>query len=215
MKLKDIEKSLKKEHDGAKVPDVMRRAQKAPINRLLDGQRPLKAFDKQTAVRVLWIVMALAVTALLCFGALGIMGNGGGDKVSCAYVRVSVENDGEITEYGIVIEGVQNVALFVLEKSGSTSPMKDLQKSGISLKNAITEVYQVKNGDKVSICVVSNNEDSTLASDLKDAFSSVGNSVTVLSHNDENVLASLKEYAQNKSSDIDVVVCVYLEKYRA
>ena len=44
MKLKDIEKSLKKEHDGAKVPDVMRRAQKAPINRLLDGQRPLKAY---------------------------------------------------------------------------------------------------------------------------------------------------------------------------
>lgn len=215
MKLKDIEKSLKKEHDGAKVPDVMRRAQKAPINRLLDGQRPLKAFDKHTAVRVLWIVMALAVTALLCFGALGIMGNGGGDKVPCAYVRVSVENDGEITEYGIVIEGVQNVALFVLEKSGSTSPMKDLQKSGISLKNAITEVYQVKNGDKVSICVVSNNEDSTLASELKDAFSSVGNSVTVLSHNDENVLASLKEYAKNESSDIDVVVCAYLEKYRA
>lgn len=215
MKLKDIEKSLKKEHDGAKVPDVMRRAQKAPINRLLDGQRPLKAFDKQTAVRVLWIVMALAVTALLCFGALGIMGNGGGDKVSCAYVRVSVENGGEITEYGIVIEGVQNVALFVSEKSGSTSPMKDLQKSGISLKNAITEVYQVKNGDKVSICVVSSNEDSTLESDLKDAFSSDGNSVTVLSHNDENVLASLKEYAKNESSDIDVVVCAYLEKYRA
>lgn len=215
MKLKDIEKSLKKEHDGAKVPDVMRRAQKAPINRLLDGQRPLKAFDKQTAVRVLWIVMALAVTALLCFGALGIMGNGGGDKVPCAYVRVSVENGGEITEYGIVIEGVQNVALFMLEKSGSTSPMKDLQKSGISLKNAITEVYQVKNGDKVSICVVSSNEDSTLESDLKDAFSSVGNSVTVLSHNYENVLASLKEYAKNESSDIDVVVCAYLEKYRA
>lgn len=215
MKLKDIEKSLKKEHDGAKVPDVMRRAQKAPINRLLDGQRPLKAFDKQTAVRVLWIVMALAVTALLCFGALGIMGNGGGDKVPCAYVRVSVENGGEITEYGIVIEGVQNVALFMLEKSGSTSPMKDLQKSGISLKNAITEVYQVKNGDKVSICVVSSNEDSTLESDLKGAFSSVGNSVTVLSHNDENVLASLKEYAKNESSDIDVVVCAYLEKYRA
>ncbi len=215
MKLKDIEKSLKKEHDGAKVPDVMRRAQKAPINRLLDGQRPLKAFDKQTAVRVLWIVMALAVTALLCFGALGIMGNGGGDKVPCAYVRVSVENDGEITEYGIVIEGVQNVALFMLEKSGSTSPMKDLQKSGISLKNAITEVYQVKNGDKVSICVVSSNEDSTLESDLKDAFSLEGNSVTVLSHNDENVLASLKEYAKNESSDIDVVVCAYLEKYRA
>ena len=214
MKLKDIEKSLKKEHDGAKVPDVMRRAQKAPINRLLDGQRPLKAFDKHTAVRVLWIVMALAVTALLCFGALGIMGNGGGDKVPCAYVRVSIENGGEITEYGIVIEGVENVALFVLEKKDGVK-MQDLQKSGISLKNAINEVYQVKNGDKVSICVVSSNEDSTLESDLKDAFSSVGNSVTVLSHNDENVLASLKEYAKNESSDIDVVVCAYLEKYRA
>lgn len=214
MKLKDIEKSLKKEHDGAKVPDVMKRAQKAPINRLLDGQRPLKAFDKQTAVRVLWLVMALAVTALLCFGALGIMGNSGGDKVSCAYVRVSVENGGEITEYGIVIEGVQNVALFVLEKKDGVK-MQDLQKSGISLKNAINEVYQVKNGDKVSICVVSSNEDSTLESDLKDAFSLEGNSVTVLAHNDENVLASLKEYAKNESSDIDVVVCAYLEKYRA
>ncbi len=214
MKLKDIEKSLKKEHDGAKVPDVMRRAQKAPINRLLDGQRPLKAFDKQTAVRVLWIVMALAVTALLCFGALGIMGNGGDDKVPCAYVRVSVENGGEITEYGIVIEGVQNVALFVLEKKDGVK-MQDLQKSGISLKNAINEVYQAKNGDKVSICVVSSNEDGTLVSDLKDAFSLEGNSVTVLAHNDGNVLASLKEYAKNESSDIDVVVCAYLEKYRA
>ena len=93
--------------------------------------------------------------------------------------------------------------------------MQDLQKSGISLKNAINEVYQVKNGDKVSICVVSSNEDSTLESDLKDAFSLEGNSVTVLSHNDENVLASLKEYAKNESSDIDVAVCAYLEKYRA
>ena len=83
MKLKDIEKSLKREHDGTQVPDVMKRAQKAPINKLLDGQRPLRAFDKQTAVRVLWIVMALAVTALLCFGALGIMGNADTDTCAC------------------------------------------------------------------------------------------------------------------------------------
>ncbi len=214
MKLKDIEKSLKKEHDGAKVPDVMRRAQKAPINRLLDGQRPLKAFDKQTAVRVLWIVMALAVTALLCFGALGIMGNGGGDKVSCAYVRVSVENGGEITEYGIVIEGVQNVALFVLEKSGSTMPMKDLQKGGNSLQNAINDVYQCKSGDKVSICVVSSNVDENMALDLKDAFSRADNTVTLALSNDSLVIESLKGYAQTTTSDLYNLVCAYLEKYR-
>ncbi len=214
MKLKDIEKSLKKEHDGAKVPDVMRRAQKAPINRLLDGQRPLKAFDKQTAVRVLWIVMALAVTALLCFGALGIMGNGGGDKVPCAYVRVSVENGGEITEYGIVIEGVQNVALFVLEKSGSTSPMKDLQKGGNSLQNAINDVYQCKSGDKVSICVVSSNVDENMAQDLKAAFSRLDNTVTLALSNDSLVIESLKGYAQTTTSDLYNLVCAYLEKYR-
>lgn len=213
MKLKDIEKSLKREHDGAQVPDVMKRAQKAPINKLLDGQRPLRAFDKQTAVRVLWIVMALAVTALLCFGALGIMGNGGGDKVPCAYVRVSVENDGEITEYGIVIDGVENVALFVLEKKDGVQ-MQDLQMSGISLKNAIAEVYHVKNGDKVSICVVGKNANPILEQDLKDAFSANGNEVEMLSANDSTVLSSLETYAQTSEKDIDAIINTYIEKYR-
>ena len=54
MKLKDIEKGLKSEQNSQQVPDVLQRAKKAPINRLLDGQTPLKAFDKQTAVRLLW-----------------------------------------------------------------------------------------------------------------------------------------------------------------
>lgn len=214
MKRKDIEKSLKKEHDGAKVPNVMRRAQKAPINRLLDGQRPLKAFDKQTAVRVLWIVMALAVTALLCFGALCIMDNGTSDKVNCAYVRVSIENGGEITEYGMVIEGVQNVALFVLEKSGSTLPMKDLQKGGNSLQNAINDVYQCKSGDKVSICVVASNVDENVAQDLKAAFSRENNTVTLALSNDSRVIESLKEYAQTTTNDLYNLVCAYFEKYR-
>lgn len=214
MKLKDIEKSLKREHDGTQVPDVMKRAQKAPINKLLDGQRPLRAFDKQTAVRVLWIVMALAVTALLCFGALGIMGNGGGDKVSCAYVRVSVENDGEITEYGIVIDGVENVALFVLEKRNGVLIMQDENKSGYSVKNAINEVYQVKNGDKVSICVVGKNANPILEQDLKDAFSANGNEVEMLSANDSTVLSSLETYAQTSEKDIDAIINTYIEKYR-
>ena len=213
MKLKDIEKSLKREHDGTQVPDVMKRAQKAPINKLLDGQRPLRAFDKQTAVRVLWIVMALAVTALLCFGALGIMGSGGNEKVSCAYVRVSVENGGEITEYGIVIDGVENVALFVLEKKDGVQ-MQDLQMSGISLKNAISEVYQVKNGDKVSICVVGKNADPILEQDLKYAFSAKGNEVEMLSSNDPAVLSSLEMYAQTSEKDIDAIINAYIEKYR-
>lgn len=214
MKLKDIEKSLKREHDGTQVPDVMKRAQKAPINKLLDGQRPLRAFDKQTAVRVLWIVMALAVTALLCFGALGIMGNGGGDKVSCAYVRVNVENGGEITEYGIVIDGVENVALFVLEKRNGVLIMQDENKSGYFVKNAINEVYQVKNGDKVSICVVGKNANTILEQDLKDAFSATGNEVEMLSANDSTVLSSLETYAQTSEKDIDAIINTYIEKYR-
>mgnify|MGYP000896432949 FL=1 len=214
MKFKDIEKSLKREHDGTQVPDVMKRAQKAPINKLLDGQRPLRAFDKQTAVRVLWIVMALAVTALLCFGALGIMGNGGGDRVSCAYVRVSVENDGEITEYGIVVDGVENVALFVLEKRNGVLIMQDENKSGYSVKNAINEVYQVKNGDKVSICVVGKNANPISEQDLKDAFSANGNEVEMLSANDPTVLSSLETYAQTSEKDIDAIINTYIEKYR-
>lgn len=214
MKLKDIEKSLKREHDGTQVPDVMKRAQKAPINKLLDGQRPLRAFDKQTAVRVLWIVMALAVTALLCFGAMGIMGSGEKETVSCSYVRVTIESAGEITEYGIVADGTENVALFVLEKRNGVTVMQNENKSGYSVKNAISEVYNAKQDDKVSICVTGKNTNSILEQDLKDAFSANGNEVEMLSANDSTVLSSLETYAQTSEKDIDAIINAYLEKYR-
>ncbi|UKI22018.1 MAG: hypothetical protein L6V83_03395 [Christensenella sp.] len=92
--------------------------------------------------------------------------------------------------------------------------MQDLQMSGISLKNAIAEVYQVKNGDKVSICVVGKNVNSILEQDLKDAFSANGNEVEILSANDSTVLSSLETYAQTSEKDIDAIINTYIEKYR-
>ena len=92
--------------------------------------------------------------------------------------------------------------------------MQDLQMSGISLKNAINEVYQVKNGDKVSICVVGKNVNPILEQDLKDAFSANGNEVEMLSSNDPAVLSSLETYAQTSEKDIDAIINTYIEKYR-
>ena len=70
MKIRDIKNNLKNEHDEKSVPDVFSRAKKAPINRLLTGEEPLRAFDKTTAVRLLWIALALLLVCALAFSAL-------------------------------------------------------------------------------------------------------------------------------------------------
>ncbi len=211
MKLKDIEGKLKSEQNSQRVPDVLQRAKKAPINRLLDGQTPLKAFDKQTAVRLLWCVMMLLVAAVLAIGAISLIPSGAKDKVALSYINVKVESGGEVKEYGIVVEDAQTVAAFVLEKQNDNALFDNLQKKGYSLDGAINEVYQPKSGDKVSICVLCEEKATDLAAYVADVFSSDGVMVTTLSKS--TALSILQQIVGDSSSDHNLLIVKYLEKF--
>lgn len=215
MRIKDIEKSLKKEHDSSSVPDVLKRAQKAPINRLLDGQRPLRAFDKNTAVRVLWTVLALALAALICLGTLGIMGDGDRSALYCNYLHVRVENGDESTEFGIVVGEDNDVVVCVKEKENGVFVGQNLNKGGYTLQNAIDDVYRPNTGDKVYVCAIGRGDLTELAQLVGEIIDDADNTVVVLSQNDDSVLASLKESTQSDSSDAGELVDAYLARYSA
>lgn len=215
MRIKDIEKSLKKEHDSSSVPDVLKRAQKAPINRLLDGQRPLRAFDKNTAVRVLWTVLALALAALICLGTLGIMGDGDRAALYCNYLHVRVENGDESTEFGIVVGEDNGVVVCVKEKENGVFVGQNLNKGGYIIQNAIDDVYRPNTGDKVYVCAVGRGDLTELAQLVGEIIDDADNTVVVLSQNDASVLASLKESTQSDSHDAGELVDAYLARYGA
>lgn len=213
MKLKDIEKGLKNEQNSQKVPDVLQRAKKAPINRLLDGQTPLKAFDKQTAVRLLWCVMLLLVTAVLAIGAIALMPKGEREQVELCYVNIRIESEGEITTYGMVVEDCETVAVFVLEKQNAEVVARDLQKKGDSVENAINDVYQAKSGDKVSICVLCDGDASILSTLVASVFEGDGIDVKT-TVNTSQARADLKAFVGNvEANDIDTLIDEYLAKF--
>lgn len=213
MKLKDIEKGLKNEQNSQKVPDVLQRAKKAPINRLLDGQTPLKAFDKQTAVRLLWCVMLLLVTAVLAIGAIALMPKGEREQVELCYVNIRIESEGEITTYGMVVEDCETVAVFVLEKQNAEVVARDLQKKGDSVENAINDVYQAKSGDKVLICVLCDSDASILSTLVASVFEGEGIDVQT-TVNTSQARADLKAFVGNvEANDIDTLIDEYLAKF--
>lgn len=213
MKLKDIEKGLKNEQNSQKVPDVLQRAKKAPINKLLDGQTPLKAFDKQAAVRLLWCVMLLLVTAVLAIGAIALMPKGEREQVELCYVNIRVESDGEITTYGMVVEDCETVAVFVLEKKNAEVVARDLQKKGDSVENAINDVYQAKSGDKVSICVLCDSDASILSTLVASIFEGDGIDVQT-AVNTSQARADLKAFVGNvEANDMDTLIDEYLAKF--
>lgn len=68
MKYKDLETKIRTEADGIDVPNVYSRVRKAPINSLLDGEAPRKAFRKRLAVMLLVLTLAIfAVMSLTLF----------------------------------------------------------------------------------------------------------------------------------------------------
>lgn len=213
MKLKDIEKGLKSEQNSQQVPDVLQRAKKAPINRLLDGQTPLKAFDKQTAVRLLWCAMLLLVTAVFAIGAIALIPKGEREQVELCYVNIRIESEGEITTYGMVVEDCETVAVFVLEKQNTEVVARDMQKKGEYIENAINDVYQAKSGDKVSICVLCDNDAGVLSTLVTSVFE--GKGIDVKSTADTSqARADLKAFVGNAdANDIDTLIDEYLAKF--
>ena len=204
MKIKDIESKLKNEQKSQNIPDVLQRAKKAPINRLLDGQTPLRAFDKQTAVRLLWCAMFLLVAAVLAIWAGATIPDGGQGKASLAYVRIIVVSEDETTEYGIVTEDFERVAALVQEKQNDTLVCQNLQKNGYNV--------EPKEGDRITICVVSNTVPNGFVDGVKAAFSADGIEVST-SENDSATIATLRSLVGDDRADVDTLIKKYLEKF--
>lgn len=211
MRLKDIEGKLKSEHNSQTVPDVLQRAKKAPINKLLDGQTPLKAFDKHTAVRLLWCVMLLLVTAVLATFAIAMIPDGAKDEVVVCYVNVKVESGGETVVYGIVVENYETVSVFVKEKQNQTVIAQNLQKRGYSLESAINDVYEQKEGDRITICVLGNEVSADFATVVKDMFSPLAANTSV---NDSSVLFELKDFLGSDKTDVRSLIDEYVTKFQ-
>lgn len=211
MRIKDIEGKLKSEHNSQTVPDVLQRAKKAPINKLLDGQTPLKAFDKRTAVRLLWCVMLLLVTAVLATFAIAMLPDGTRDEVAVCYVNVKVKSGGETAVYGIVVENYETVSVFVKERQNQTVIAQNLQKRGYSLQSAINDVYKQKEGDRITICVLGSDVSVDFANAVKDMFSPI---VANTSVNDSTVLFELKDFLGSNKTDVVSLIDEYVTKFR-
>lgn len=211
MRIKDIEGKLKSEHNSQTVPDVLQRAKKAPINKLLDGQTPLKAFDKQTAVRLLWCVMLLLVTAVLATFAIAMIPDGANDEVAVCYVNVKVESNGETVVYGIVVENYETVSVFVKERQNQTVVAQNLQKRGYSLKSAINDVYEQKEGDRITICVLGKDVSADFANVVKDMFSPYAANTSV---NDSAVIFELKDFLGSNKTDVRLLIDEYVTKFQ-
>lgn len=211
MRLKDIEGQLKNEHNSQTVPDVLQRAKKAPINKLLDGQTPLKAFDKHTAVRLLWCVMLLLVTAVLATFAIAMIPDGARDEVAVCYVNVKVESNGETIEYGIVVENYETVSVFVKERQNQIVIAQNLQKRGYSLDSAILDVYEQKEGDRITICVLGKDVPAGFANVVKDAFLPLDAKTSV---NDSTVIFELKDFLGSDKTDVGSLIDEYVTKFQ-
>lgn len=218
MKIKDIKNNLKNEHAEKSVPDVFSRAKQAPINRLLTGEEPLRAFDKTTAIRLLWIALALFLVCSLAFSALALM-QGNNPAPTQSYVRLSIESEDGTREYGFLLSD-ESVTMCVCESSVGGTPFTHITDYDENIKYAITDVYQAKNNDKVRVCVICDNSSfanelaSTLAQNIKYGANAPQNITVSQSVNDAAVktqLASVLSLGQNPSAD--EIVKAYFEKF--
>lgn len=218
MKNKDITENLKKEHRDKSVPDVFSRVRKAPINKLLDGQRPLKAFDKTSAVRVLWLALALFVAFVFTLSVFALMPKTK-EVAPSSYVRISVESGGQTTVYGFIVNDGKAV-LCVLEREGEQHPLRNLNLSESRVKDAINDVYRAKSGDKVAICALDGNSAyaTELVQSVKTAISEAAQSQADIeittSVNDTVVMEDLRRICgAQENCGIESLIEKYIETF--
>lgn len=220
MKLKDIEKRLKNEQGKMGVPDVLARAKRAPINRLLDGQAPLRAFNKPLATRLLWCAMLLLIAIVLCMAVYLIMPKAS-PTVEYGYASLVIDRDGEQSRYGLVIKDDTSVVLVVNESAGEHV----VSTSAKELNSAIKELYDAKSTDKVELCVffdsaaASNEVGSALVYALDSCLAGAGSTaktVVVKAEGErKQQWAMLIGGTASSSDSVAELVDLYLEKYSA
>lgn len=151
MKLKDIEKSLKNEQKQMGIPDVLARSKKAPINRLLDGQTPLRAFNKPMASRLLWCAMILLVAIILCVAVYMLMPQNVASP-TLGYLSVTIKSGESEDRYGLVVDEDLSVLVVVHEEGDVQSLPGVVHTSNNTLEIALKELYSAKSADKACVC---------------------------------------------------------------
>ena len=147
MKIKDIEKNLKKESETIKVPDVYNRARKAPINKLLSD--PVHAFRSKMVMTMLIFVLLILLVALLGLGALWLTPSRVANE-EYGYLRVSVGDD--VYGFGLDKWGVVRVAA-TEQKDGSRVCYSFGSVVGKPIEEVVEEVVDVHDGDQIYVSV--------------------------------------------------------------
>lgn len=214
MNFKDIKKSLKEEHSSSAVPDVLSRAKKAPINKLLSGQTPLKAFDKALVVRVLWVAMLVLLVGVIAFFALAILPSSS-QNTTLAYVKIEVQSEDETCVFGFITSG-DNVLACVLEERDGAIIKDKLVPNKTSVQSAIIDVYDYNLANKVLVSVICTNKD-----DARDLANSIAEFLTpstsasiskrVNAQDDIERLGTL--ISSEKQNDIDNLIAEYLKAF--
>ena len=146
MRLKDIEKNLKKEQDCKSVPDVYARASKAPLNKLLTGETPARAFQKQIVMNLLIFVLIIFLVLTIGLSAMWLSPNTKPTVADC-YVSVTVENEDGVRRIGIVLDENKNAIITVLEQSDGVLNLEPVVAHALLFKDFISP----KVNDKVSV----------------------------------------------------------------
>ncbi len=151
MKLKDITEKLKKEHGDVRVPDVLERARKAPVNKLLTGETPVQAFRKSMAIRLLTMVLILLLAVAITLSAMWLTDEARAAK-GC-YVRIEIiRSVGGSERYAITAKGLIADGYFIEDVHNEVAPKKlDI--------SSISELYEAKSGDKVRIYVACDDQE--------------------------------------------------------
>lgn len=153
MKIKDIEKSLKKENDKVIVPDVLDYVKATPINRLLTGETPVQAFKKKLAVQLLLFTVIIVIAAFVSFAALAFV-NPKDTVGPDAYCSFSIKGTDSV-RYGMIIGADGTVKLLVNETTDTALTAY----TGYDLKSCIENIYQPASSDKISFCVMCSKSD--------------------------------------------------------
>ncbi len=185
MKLKDIEHKLRSEQETVKVPDMLSRVKKAPLNKLLSGETPAQAFKKKLAVRLLVTATVLLIAAVFCFAAM-LLFTENGKANPHAYLSIKTSGEGE--SYAIFVTGDLSKAACFDERTGEQTSFY-----------ALSALYDLKSTDKVEICAIC--EDASLASDLlgklreelSGAYAGFNGASVTTSVNSDSAIALLKQ----------------------
>lgn len=156
MKLKDIESKIKAEQDSVKVPDMLSRVKKAPLNKLLSGETPAQAFKKELAVRLLVTATVLLIVAVFCFAAMLLFENGGEASPRC-YISLRIQRGDATESYSVISSGDISSAVCINDATGERASFR-----------AISALYALESTDKVSISSLC--ADNSVARDALSAF---------------------------------------------